>query len=228
MDIVASDVEGTLTTGATWRGVGRYHQASAQRWQYRLFLALHLPDLGLAKLGVRDVETFKARWIRDLSYLFADFDHHAMQQLCHAVVEEELWPLRREDVLEELQRYQQQGCRIVLASGVYQPLLEAFAAKMAEEGLQAEALGTLLEYHPQRQRYSGRLASVVSTGQTKLERLQAYLQQQEQPAVLRAALGDSLADIPMLEASREPVAVYPDDVLQAKAKSAGWRQLGHL
>ena len=51
----------------------------------------------------------------------------------------ELWP-RRQALLAELERYQRAGYRLVLASGTYQPVLDAFSRR-----LDAVALGTPLE-----------------------------------------------------------------------------------
>ncbi|HEY8649171.1 MAG TPA: hypothetical protein VIM50_07300 [Candidatus Limnocylindria bacterium] len=47
--IVAADLEGTLTTGETWKGIGRYLSASGQRSAYRMFFLTHLPGALLVK-----------------------------------------------------------------------------------------------------------------------------------------------------------------------------------
>ena len=36
--VVASDLEGALSTGAQWRGIGRYLVANGRALAYRLFL----------------------------------------------------------------------------------------------------------------------------------------------------------------------------------------------
>jgi phosphoserine phosphatase len=38
-----------------------------------------------------------------------------------------------------------------------------------------------------------------------------------------AAFGDTVSDLPMLEMSQEPVAVYPDETLMQVAAERGWR-----
>lgn len=131
------------------------------------------------------------------------------------MVENALWPARREDVLRELRAHQEAGRQVLLVSGTFQPVLEAFAAKLG-----AEALGTPLALADGK--LTGRLAAPVNVGATKAARLRAALG----GAHLVAAYGDTEADRSMLELADAPVAVYPDEALLALAKVRGWRVLG--
>ena len=213
--IVASDVEGTLTTGETWRALGRYYQQNEQRGAYRRFFAARMPGFALMKLGVKDEAAYKERWIEDLAQFFAGMDAAALSRVAAWVVEHELWAKRRPDVVAELERHREAGHTLVLASGVYQPVLEALAARLG-----AVALGTPLEMKGGFA--TGRLVGEVNTGEAKLGRLTAWLGGR----TLSAAYGDTEADVPMLARAEEAVAVHPDAKLQEVAKARGWRVLG--
>ncbi len=210
MTVVASDLEGTLTVGETWKGVGRYLLRHGQALAYRRFLLTHLPGVAPVKARLRDERAFRDRWIADLSRLFARLAPGELGRLAEWVVEHELWPKRRAGVLAELERHRRAGSRVVLASGTYQPVLEAFARRIG-----AEAVGTPLAPG------GGGVAGAVNTDRAKAARLRAFLGGAT-PAV---AYGDTLADLPMLELSQTPVAVHPDIRLRRVALARGWRVL---
>lgn len=37
MDYIVSDIEGTLTTGSSWKAIRRYYKANFSAWRYDLF-----------------------------------------------------------------------------------------------------------------------------------------------------------------------------------------------
>ncbi|MBC8504360.1 MAG: hypothetical protein ISR58_19150 [Anaerolineales bacterium] len=59
----------------------------------------------------------------------------------------------------------------------------------------------------------------VNSYQRKAEKVSALYPD----ASIIAAYGDTLSDLPMLEISDNPVAVYPDAKLHRVAKEKGWR-----
>ena len=123
----------------------------------------------------------------------------------------ELWPKGRVDVLRELERKRLSGAQIVLVSGPYQPMVEAFARK-----IKAKAIGTQLRYE------DGKLQGIelpVISYQRKAEKVSALYPD----ARIIAAYGDTLSDLPMMEISDNPVAVYPDEKLLRVANERGWR-----
>ena len=216
--IVVSDLEGTLTTGETWRGVGRYLATHDRALAFRAFLLTHTPGVFLAKAGLIDTQRFRNRWITDLVVLLRGASGAELGRMAEWVVEHELWPKRRAGVLAELARHHTAGDRVVLASGTYQPVLDRFAARLG-----VEAIGTPLMMigTGEGAQFSGRLAGPVNTGPAKVERLRAALGEVA-PAV---AYGDTLADLPMLELSQAAVAVHPDAELRKAATERGWRVL---
>jgi HAD superfamily phosphoserine phosphatase-like hydrolase len=214
MAFVASDLEGTLTTGESWRGIGHYVKEHGRVRAYRVFLLARMPRYLATRLGMVDEQRFRDGWMARLAGLLKGMRPAELERIAEWVVEQELWPKRRERVLDELREHREAGRRLVLAAGVYQPILEAFASRIG-----AEAVGTPLEYSSGRT--TGRLIGAVNTGEAKAERLAERVG----AAGVVTAFGDTLADLRMLEMSEEPVAVAPDPRLREEAVKRGWRIL---
>lgn len=211
---VASDLEGTLTTGETWRGLGRYLRRHGSRGAYAAFFLRRVPGFVMVMLGIRDKRAFKNAWLRDFAALFADMSHEAFAEAARWVVDNELWPKRRKDIIASLKVHQAAGERVVLASGTYQPVLELFAERVG-----ALAIGTPLELRDGK--LTGKLAGEVNVGDVKAQRLHAFLGQQR----LYATYGDTKADISMMMLGDKPIAVYPDKELRSTAEALAWNIL---
>ncbi|MCX7740396.1 MAG: HAD-IB family phosphatase [Meiothermus sp.] len=217
MNTIAADLEGTLTTGETWRGMAAWMQAHGRAGQYRRFFYRHLPGAVAARLGLGDKRAFQDRFMEGAAGLLAGLSQEELWAVSEWVVTNELWPRRRLQVLDELQKIQQQGRRLVLCSATFQPILEAFARRMGEGVV---ALGTPLEVEGGI--FTGRLQGPVRSGARKAEQLRAFLRGE----ALFAAYGDSLPDLPMLELAEEPVVVHPEARLRQLAVERNWRVIG--
>ncbi len=217
---VVADLEGTCTTGETWRAVGGWLTANGRRGRYRRFLAPRLAALPLARLGLVSRQGFRDRWIRDLARLLDGLAPDDVARVAEEVVDEHLWPGRRVAVIAELEAVAAAGARVAIASGTYQPVLDAFITrlKVGPAG-RVTGLGTPLEIVAGRT--TGRLSAPIGTGRRKADRVRAW----SDGAPLVAAYGDSLADVPLLEMAGEPVAVAPDADLRPLAVARGWRIL---
>ncbi len=215
VETVASDLEGTLSAGYSWRGMRDYLREHGHKTGLRLFYLMRLPDLISFRLGFLDERPFKERWISALLGRFRGFSEERFQEVAAWVVERELWPNRREEVIAELRQHRDAGRRVVLVSGLFQPLLDVFARTVGD----VEALGSEVEVRDGV--LTGRLAGPLNVGAEKAARLAAYTTEGQ----LYAAYGDSERDVAMLEMSRQPTAVHPDDVLREVAKERGWRIL---
>ena len=202
---MVADLEGTCTTGETWRAVGGWLTANGRRGRYRRFLVPRLAALPLVRLGLVSRQGFRDRWIRDLARLLAGLAPDDVARVAEEVVDGHLWPGRRVAVIAELEAVAAAGARVAIASGTYQPVLDAFITrlKVGPAG-QVTGLGTPLEIVAGRT--TGRLAAPIGTGRRKADRVRAW----SEGAPLAAAYGDSLADVPLLEMASEPVAVAPD------------------
>jgi HAD superfamily phosphoserine phosphatase-like hydrolase len=215
--IIASDLEGTLTTGATWKGLEDYLKQEGHGLSYNLFFASRMLTYLGVKLKLVELQRFKNRWLADLIRLY--FKGQTVDQFDRVadwVAEHELWPKRRPDVVAELQSHAAQGHQVVITSGVFTPIVRAFAQRAGINGVLATALEVVDG------RLTGRVDGLPNAGPQKAANLITYLDGQP----LLAAYGDTLADVPMLERSQTPVAVYPDTDLRPIAESRGWRIIG--
>lgn len=206
--IIAADVDGTITTGEMGRGVGRYLATQGRNNDFRRFYGAQLPRYIASKIGLMNPRQFKIQWAMKMPQLFAGMSIQEIEQLFAYVVENELWPHRRHNVIAELQKFPQ----VVLVSGSYQKLIDPLAQRIG-----ASALGSELEVV--NGRLTGQIAGMLNIGEQKVARLQAWLGDN----TLHAAYGDAIDDVPMLELSQNPVAVYPDQKLRAVAEARGWR-----
>lgn len=212
--IVASDLEGTVTTGATWKGLESYIKQQGHGLSYSLFFASRMAFYLGVKLKLVELQHFKNRWLADLIRLyFASQTIEQFDQAADWIAAHELWPKRRPDVIAELRQHAAQGHQVVITSGVFTPIVRAFARRAGIDGVLATSLEVVDG------RLTGRVDGLPNAGPQKAANLMAYVNGQQ----LLAAYGDTLADVPMLERSQTPVAVYPDDDLRPIAESRGWR-----
>ncbi len=211
---IAADLEGTLTTGQTWKGIRAHMQEHGRGREYARFFTARLPLALATRAGLFDKREFENRFTVETMRFFAGMTPTDFRSVAEYVVTNELWPKRREAVLQELERFRLEGYRLILASGTYQPVLEAFAWR-----LEAEALGTPIEVV--HERLTGRLTGAVNVGQVKADRLRAHIG----GGLLERAYGDTLPDVPMLTLARIPVVVNPDRRLERYAQANNWRVL---
>jgi phosphoserine phosphatase len=214
MTAVVSDLEGTLTTGESWRAFGDFVKAHGRRLAYALFFYVHLPGALVARAGLINAQRYRELWFKNMTWVTRGLSVAEVEALS-AHIADALWQARRASVVAELEGWRAQGARLLIASGAYQRVVELFA-----ERLGAEAVGTPLAFDAHG-RATGRLNGPVSTGQIKAARVRAWLGDD----TLVAAYGDTEGDIPMLSLARQPVAVSPDAALRAKALASGWRIL---
>lgn len=220
--IIASDMDGTLSTAETWRGVHAWILAHHPSSAARRFVATQLPIIALARTGLFDREVFRARWLRNHALLLRGATANELADMGEWVVDRHLWPARRQMAVDALAaamdsaRDADPGARIVLASGAYQPIVDAFAARVGAD----LALGTPLETRDGVA--TGALADQVQAGGQKAAAVVA----RASGAPILVAFGDTAADIPLLELARRPVAVAPDSRLRRTAIERRWEILG--
>jgi len=213
-DIIAADLEGTLTAGATWSGMRDYLEANGQKKQFQQFLRRRMWPILKFRLGlIKDGQAFKEQWVLGLFALFAGYTAAELETMAEFVVENELWPQRRPAVVDEFLAQQVDGRRLLIVTGVIEPVLAKFAQKMGA----VEAIGTPLTFVEGL--FTGEVAAPLNTGQSKVEQLRPFTAHGQ----IKMAYGDTAADIPMLQMAAEPVAVFPDKELRAAAAAYQWR-----
>lgn len=214
MSYIVSDIEGTLTTGSSWRGLGAYYKANYSPLKYNLFFARWIPRYLLVGLRLMSRRAAMFDWMEDEVRLFRGFSSTAFNRMAEWVVDEVMWPKRREGIIAELEARRQDGAELVVVSSAYQPIVDAFARR-----LDAIPIGSPLAFE------SDRLVGLqlpVNAYEYKAESIRTRLG--DNPIL--AAYGDTISDLPMLEMSQEPVAVYPDDAMTQVAMDRGWRVIG--
>jgi len=225
--IIASDLEGTLTTGETWRGVGRFVSLKGRAWAYRRYLATHLPTAVLAKAGLINRARERYRWVIDMARLLKGYSAAQLADMGEWVAQHEMWPQRRQAVIDELLTHARNGAQIALVSGTYQPILDAFARRLTAQAPDAPAIVAIASPLQLREGLAtGNLDGSLNVEQTKVDRVQAWLRQtRADDAVVDMMYGDTLGDLQMMELCRAPVCVHPNAPLRRIALARGWRIL---
>ncbi|MBT3391567.1 MAG: HAD-IB family phosphatase [Chloroflexi bacterium] len=211
MNIIVTDLEGTLTTGSSWRGFRSYFKQNYSALAYNLFFARFLLRFPLMKLGLLNHQKTMSAWMKAEIRLMQGNPITEINAMAESVIYQEMWPKRRPDVLLELEKKRLAGAQIVIVSTAYQPIVEAFARK-----IEARAIGTQLVCE------NGKLDGIelpVNSYHHKAENILIRYPD----AHIVAAYGDTLSDLPMMETSQQPVAVYPDAKLLNVAGERGWR-----
>ena len=204
---------GTLTTGSPILGLLDWIKVHQSKSQARWLLASMLPSYLLVKLGLIDPQPWgQGLMIKSLTWL-KDMDTEKFAQACEWAVEHDLWPKRRDEVIARLTAHTQAGAQVYLASSVVEPIAEAFARRIG-----VQAIGSPVEI------VGGKVRLV--DGLVSSERKIAEVLKRLNVEKVDYAYGDTFMDIPLLENSLHPVAVYPDKRLLEEAKLHGWEVLG--
>jgi phosphoserine phosphatase len=211
-------MDGTLATVDTWRGVlawiREYHPSPAAR----RFVTVRLPRIVIAKAGITDKEAFRGRWMADQARLLRDLPEERLDEMAEWVVAHHLWPARRQAAIDAVTtaageaRAAHPGSRLLLATGAYRQLGEAFGRRIGAD----LALGTPLVVRDGV--VTGELGMNVQAGEAKAAAVLAAAGGGD----ILAAFGDTVADIPLLRAAVRAVAVAPDRALRREALAQGW------
>jgi len=218
--LAAFDVDGTLLKGHVWRGLIKYHR---ERKMKRLFLwrfaLIHYPLWFLAKLGLWDEVQFRVKWMEDFAGIFKGLKREEIRDTLSAVLENELEQEIRADLLDTLKEHQAKNHTVVLVSGTFEDLLHLFGEKIGVEHL----LGTKVEFREGQ--CTGRVIGSACMGSEKVRRIQELISEKGLEVDLPSsfAYADSISDLPLLEWVGNPVAVEPEEKLQAIARERGWQ-----
>jgi phosphoserine phosphatase len=216
--LVVSDMDGTLATVDTWRGVHAWILAHHRSRDAERFVRARMPSIVKARVFGRDKEGFRARWQEDQLRLLAGLAASRMDDLAAFVVDEHLWPARRRAAIDALHaavdeaRASDPGARLILASGTWQPIADGFARRLGADLALATPIevvdGTL----------TGRTLAPTQSGVQKAAAVRALAGE----AGVLAAFGDTEADVSLLELAGRAVAVAPDRQLRREATRRGW------
>lgn len=218
--LAAFDLDGTLIKGHVWRGLIKYHR---ERKMKRLFLWLfaltHYPLWFLAKSGLWDEVRFRVKWMEDFGGIFKGLKREEMRDILSAVLENELEQEIRADLLDTLKEHQAKNHIVILVSGTFEDLLRLFGEKIGVEYI----LGTRVEFREGR--CTGQVRGSACMGSEKVRRIRELINEKGLEVDLSSsfAYADSISDLPLLEWVGNPVAVEPEEKLQAIAQERGWQ-----
>ena len=216
--IIVSDMDGTLSTAETWRGVHAWILANHPSPAARRFLPLRLPLVALVRLGLRDREAFRARWQHDHARLLRGVPVAELDEMGEWIVESLLWPSRRQAAVDALTaavheaRAADPRTEVILATGAYEPIGRAFASRIGAD----VTLATPLDVRDGVA--TGGLAKPVQSGVEKADSVRTLAAGGE----ILVAFGDTSADVPLLALARRSIAVAPDPALRRVAEQRGW------
>ncbi len=210
---VASDLNGTLTTGspvlAIYHWLTEYQPGSTPP----LFMSRLMFSYLLVKAGLIKIDTWGEEAMRSVLGLIQNPDPTLLDNVMDYVVEDELWPKRRESPISMLRDFHKEGAEIWIISAAFQPAVQKFAQKVSPQRIYA--IGTPVEITPDGLKFAGPLNS----RERKMKNLLAAIG----PRKLTVALGDTFADIPLMDEAERAIAVYPDRQLRKKARAEGWQ-----
>jgi HAD superfamily hydrolase (TIGR01490 family) len=142
------------------------------------------------------------------------------QPLREAFLEERIRPRFVPAGLECIEQHRRAGHTLVLTTATNRFISELTAAALELPHLIATEVGTAPD-----DRFSGRVSGEPNMREGKVARLHGWLAAHgEAPLAERHSVfySDSINDLPLLAAVREPVAVDPDARLSAEAARRGW------
>jgi HAD superfamily hydrolase (TIGR01490 family) len=119
------------------------------------------------------------------------------------------------EALAELRSHKEAGHRVVLLSGALDFLLEPMK-DLADDVLSAK----LQEEDGE---FTGELSGAPVAGEARARMLASFARRRNLDLSKSYAYGDSISDLPMLEAVGNPVAVNPDKRLERAARENGWQ-----
>ena len=210
--IVASDLNGTLTTGSPILAVARWAQLNQSSLPPKIFKVRILLSYLQVKFGLKDLDVWADKNLRAVLNLITYPTPEKLTDIMSFIIEEELWPKRRTNTIALLRDFYRQGAEIILVSAAFEPAVAIFGKKIAPDRI--SGIGTPISIKNDRLV----LAAELTVREKKMELLRLKLGSRK----LDYALGDTIADLPMLESSITPIAVAPDRDLRSLAIARNW------
>jgi HAD superfamily hydrolase (TIGR01490 family) len=214
------DIDGTLTSERTWKGLMDYFTAHGLRKTVHFkFLALHYPLYFQRRLRFISESAFRTPWAAHLAWYVRGDTPEQAQPVWAWAVERFLSRYWRADTRQLLEDHRRNGDLVILVSAAPLPLVERIALEVGAQ----YAVGT--RFDVQQGRYSSRAAPPVVIDEGKADAARELLREKGLAVNLEAssAYADSISDLSLLEMVGNPVAVYPDEALRRVAAARGWR-----
>lgn len=214
--VVASDLNGTLTTGSPVLAVARWLSENQPNSYPALFELRTLFSYLQVKAGLKAIDTWGKEAMSEVLGLVHSPSLQMLDDIMAYVVESELWPKRRVEPISLLQEYHQNGANLFIISAAYQPAVDKFARKISLERSVGIGTGVVL--------FDGslKLADQFNSRDRKISNLLSAIGS----CPIEIALGDTFADIPLMKQALRAIAVHPDRKLKNTAREHGWQIIG--
>jgi HAD superfamily hydrolase (TIGR01490 family) len=217
------DLDGTLCEIYLWQGLFAHHvQTRFKRVALYSFISVHFPIWLLYEVKLISKEVFYRMHATNLAWLVRGVSVNRADQIWDWVIENQLTPRMRPEMLASIEDHVTKGHKVYLISGSYVPVLDKLATVMGLDG----AIATPLEV--KKGQYTGRIVPPLNVGHGKAERLGQFLKDYNKEIELSASYfyTDSIVDAPVMELFGHPIAVYPDKQLATLAMRRGWPTIG--
>ena len=218
------DMDFTLYTKFLYEGLFAHHRRNKfRRHTLLLFMAYHFPIWQLSKIGLIPKKFLYHQHATNLAWLVQGVSVERADLIWDWVLENEIVPYFRPEIISAIEHHKIQGHRIILNSGSFTPILDKVVAYLEVEGAIATPLAIKYE------RYTGKIIPPLNIGEGKVERLARYLKADGKGIDLEQSYfyTDSVMDLPVMELFGIPIAVYPDQDLAEIAKTRSWKIIGN-
>jgi len=217
------DLDGTLCDIFLWQALFAHHRRNRfKRLAMFRFIAFHYPLWLLAKAGLLSKKILYKINATNLAWLVGGVSLERGEEVWDWVIENEIIPHMRPEMLAAIDDHKSRGHRIILISGSFAPVLDKLVSRLGVE----RAIATPLEVV--NRRYTGKIIPPLNVGEGKVKRLEEFLKGKGKDIDLAVSYfyTDSIVDAPVLEIFGHPVAVYPDAELTSLAAIRGWPVIG--
>lgn len=215
------DVAGTLVVGNPWRGL--LHTDKIARARVYGMYPFTLPPWFAKKLKLIPDTTFRQIWIRQMAWLLRGMSRDEVQAVFDWIAQDYMAASYRQDVVARLRQHKADGDTVILISGMFTEMTQAFANYLGAD----VGLGTVLGFDV-RGYCTGRIVGDGCAGPLKVETLERYLREQALDPTRHEtyAYADSFSDVPLLALADYATATYPDSGLAAVVAERGWATIG--
>jgi HAD superfamily hydrolase (TIGR01490 family) len=217
------DVDGTLTETKVWNGLMDYFEEHRQRyWTNIFFKRVHYGLYLLYRLKLVSQVQFRETWAKNLSWYLRGYSLEEVANIWDWVVTQRISGQWRADILEWLKTHKADGDYVFLVSGGPEGLLQRIAQEVGADFV----VGT--RHVVENGFYTGKRPAYACQGENKARLVEKVIQEQQLDIDLSAssAYADSLGDLDLLEMVGNPVAVYPEELLEQVARKRQWVILG--
>jgi HAD superfamily hydrolase (TIGR01490 family) len=172
-------------------------------------------------LGYLVMDKLSRSWLNKVFYRnYRGMDAETVRAAANSCFQDVICPKLFPGAADGVGAHFRQGRRIVLVTGSIDFIMKPLADYLGENDADVDMLAPALRVEGGR--FTGQLDGPPVGEAEKARRIQAYAAAHDLDLSACFAYGDSIADLPMLEAVGHPTAVHPDRALARVAVERGW------